>query len=344
MIFPQGSFICLMKNQSFMNLYGIHSEWFCIDSKARKRMMRDICASNVTESSKIEQHNDIGNSCDFFNSIQALQDEIFMMELVLKLINVVKRKVQSMSSCDNDDDRTRTKLNQIHIDAFLIRSDQLRLLLEKILDFVRLASKKELIQLIGNFRDITDDFFHTHKVSSSSSMNYVEDFSHFFDQCVVLLDCVDNDMERDLREWMAENLCMKLSFKPFQKVDYHPLSSVFTFGNPKSMTFNNKNINVAPRHELALALSKPIASDTIDFTFDVKIAFNVFDSRLILLEEWFRRFSDRLSHLEKKKPDRFEIVQRFAFSLYQLMFCGLVVRSRRRDNLFEKGALVWAST
>lgn len=323
-----------------MYLYGIHSEWFCIDSKARKRMIRDIYASNGTKGSRMEQHNDIGNSCDFFDSIQALQGESFTMELVLKLINVVKRRIKSMSLHDNGEDRRRTK--PVDIDAFLIGKEQFRSLLEKILEFVRSSSKKELIQLIGNFVAVTDDFLRTHKVSSSS-MKCVEDFSYFFDQCIVLIDCADNDMEWDLREWIAEKLCMILSFKPFQKVDYNPLSAVFAFGNTKSMTFDNKDINVAPRHELALALSKPIVNDTIDFTVDVKIAFNAFDSRLISLEEWFSRFSDRLSHLEKEKSDTSEVVQRFAFSLYQLMFCGLVVRSRRRDNLFEKGALVWAS-
>lgn len=344
-----------MNNKSFMELYGIHSEWFCIDSKARKRMISDLNAVNGDVDTAKKLNNLAKDSCNFFNHIQDLLEERMIVELVIKLVIVVQRKLPLQPCGGSSEGDIKVGFNII--EAFLSRSDQFKLLLEKTMDFIRTTSKSELIRLVGSFIDVTDAFLSANekrqmfvesvdRESDVSPMKQARDILSFFDQCIVLIDCVTNDMEWDLREWIAEKVCLLLCFRQSQGDENSTLSPVIHFGRKESTKFDRNIISVGPRREMAMALSKPTANglNTLDFTFDVKVAFNVFDSRLISLEEWFGRFSEQLTQVLKDNSNTTVKVERFAFSLYQLMFCGLVVRSRRKDNLFEKGALVWAST
>jgi hypothetical protein len=201
-------------------------------------------------------------------------------------------------------------------------------------------SRYQKIQVVRNNGERgDDDITHSEKIM---------DISFFFDQSVVLIDKVSEDgIEWDLREWMVEELCKILCGQSFQGHNKTELSSIVFLGNNEQTMSCTSSIHTQPRRDLALAITRSDANrgnNGDEFTCDVKIAFSVFDSRLIPAEEWFRRFTESLPSEKKKGVDTADLVHRFAFCLYQLMFCGLVIRSSRNENVFEKTALVWAST
>ncbi len=360
----EGSFISLMNNHSFMELYGTHSEWFLIDSMARKRMINEIYALEGGDKRlpNTRKKTPMGSSSfEFFKSIQKAHGERMKSILLIKLLVALHEfmLLSSESSSEQGHMENIEKKKDFNvIEEYLLRSDRFKSICEVTLKNMQSASKQELITLFGSLIDITESFLaaedkqeffvsstNERKKSQLSSMKGVTDVANFFHQCIVLLDCVDSDIEWDLRQWIAEKFCTLLFYQLFQRRRSElTLSPILSFGFQQSNGIDGKIINATPRRELALTLAKPTRND-ISFTLDVKIAFNVFNSRIITLEEWFRRFTEYLTQVEKNSPNAITIrVQRFAFSLYQLMFCGLVIRSRRKDNVFEKGALVWAYT
>jgi transposase len=68
------------------------------------------------------------------------------------------------------------------------------------------------------------------------------------------------------------------------------------------------------------------------------------DNRIISLNDWFENFTERILTYTNRSATTKELFQRFAFSLYQLMYCGFIIRSRRKQDAFEKAVMVWAAS
>ena len=240
----------------------------------------------------------------------------------------------------------------------MMKSEKYRTFMERMFRFIRKATKQEIIDLLGKYIQVTQFNIETYKQLEivdgisirESKRNTVHEkimkMSSFFHQAVVLIDGVasdnDDDIEHDLREWIVEELYPILCQHSFQNNDAVPLYHATVIGNDDRIISYFSSIGTKPRHELTTSIANPEDRDDsiYRFTIDMKMVFTAFNSRVIQLEEWFQRFVDAhpLKHITTA-----DMVQRFAFCLYQMMLCGLIVRSRRKENLFEKAALVWAS-
>lgn len=84
-----------------------------------------------------------------------------------------------------------------------------------------------------------------------------------------------------------------------------------------------------------------------DCSLDLSVAFHIIHGRVILMNSWFEQFAKKILRYAEEGVTSKELLQRFAFAVYQLMYFGLIVRSRRNckdDDAFEKAAMVWTSS
>jgi len=79
---------------------------------------------------------------------------------------------------------------------------------------------------------------------------------------------------------------------------------------------------------------------------DVGIVYRALNTRIVAAVDWFEMFVDAVSFdvicLPEEGNDNDILQRRFEFAVYQLIFCGLVSRSRRKD-CFEKSTMTWCS-
>ncbi len=335
-----------------MDKYGLHLGWFCVDSNSRKRMLVDVCfhdglSQNIRERGKEKRGGQISeNSTDLLNALRDLYEERIFISFICKLLTLVKEKSH----------RPQQPIFDV-VQAYLLKSDQYKTLLENTFHFIREAPKEDLIELLGSFVDESNVYLSSQyrklevrglcheKEDGSSYSKKMMELSYFFNRSIVLIDNSTENVQWDLREWLVEELCLMLWRQPFQGDEKVHLSSVVFFGNRTQVLPCTCSANAKPRRDLAAAIADPPVGESnhYDCALDVKLAFTAFDSRVIAFDEWYRRFTDSLpsSDIDQKNETTSNLVQRFIFCLYQLMFCGLI--SRRNDYIFEKAALVWAS-
>lgn len=343
----KGTFLALMGNKAFMDMFGQNLNWFCVDSDSRKRILVNIHAQGDMNSN--QEALVCRNSCEFNTIMQSVFNERNLDSFLCNLLRVARLHICS-KQVEHDDKHVGNRSTSIHninvIEAYMLKGDQFTWLLEKTFSFIRKASRDEIMILFGKFIKVSKDY--SSRINGECGDNVddtdfssdkMAEISSFFGQVVVLVDRISNDNEWDLREWIVQEFCNIICYS-----GNAPLFSVVFFGNNERTESFTSSLNTRPRRDLASAISNPNCDNLMDeFMIDAKVAFNVFDSRLIPVEEWFRRFNQCRTTDKKEKVITGDLLQRFAFCVYQFMICGLVVRSRRNENVFEKAALVWAT-
>jgi len=172
----------------------------------------------------------------------------------------------------------------------------------------------------------------------------------FLKDSLTLLDTLQNensvaeDTQLDFRESLVEKLHTIFWDETVNWAD-EPFSQLSTYGIGKDNDCASylSSQTVEPRRMIASAISTP-ESVNDDRSFDISVAFNLLDARVISSKYWFERFTETISDYSTDTVSTEGLLQRFAFAVYQLMYCGFLVKSRRRDDAFEKAAMVWASS
>lgn len=367
----RGSFLALAHCESFMDRYGINVAWFCTDVIARKFMLGSLlnnaCPSSPKLLDDIHQLNEdiryrffvchfliafgrfVGNNDDDDDVSLLLLGDIFTMlghyidqsrkyalflEMVYNsirewpvqdLLNVLSRSYrlaytsyrQSSLSANvhgtnmkytDDKSKHQDKYKSYIIDSETTNQDEIRH--EKAKDFARvlrtsicLSRELQLQPQEIQTLDILWDF----------RESLVEQLHAFF-------------WESDNREWLRSPLLPFMSCRVVEN----------------DSRFSTSPTDIEHRAHVARAISKPSCLED-DRAFDLSVVFHVMDTRMISLKCWFEQFSERILSYTDGSATSKELFQRFAFAVYQLIFCGYVVRSRRKLDGFEKAAMVWAA-
>eukprot|EP00551_Chaetoceros_affinis_P011536 CAMPEP_0203685734 /NCGR_PEP_ID=MMETSP0090-20130426/48697_1 /ASSEMBLY_ACC=CAM_ASM_001088 /TAXON_ID=426623 /ORGANISM="Chaetoceros affinis, Strain CCMP159" /LENGTH=364 /DNA_ID=CAMNT_0050554939 /DNA_START=751 /DNA_END=1841 /DNA_ORIENTATION=- len=355
----KGTFLSLMNDKSFMDQYSLHVAWFCVDSNSRKRILADVnFHDGISQDDKGENRGDQKKrktSSDLLNTLRDVYEERNFISFICNLLSLIKRKLTIGFPPERGSPAQKDYVDEVQ--AYLVRSDRYIILLEHTFEFIRKASKKELVELFGIFSERSNAHLSRHnrilevsgvcreKDDGSSYSRRMMMAQSFFNESIVLIENATDDINWDLREWLVEEICTILWRQPFHGENRMPLSSIVCFGNHERVLSYISSVYTKPRRDLASAIADPTFGRGVHdmCASDVRLAFIAFDSRVIAVDEWFRRFIDSLPSSDKDKRNAAtdNLMQRFAFCLYQLVFCGLIIRStRRKGNIFEKSALV----
>lgn len=153
------------------------------------------------------------------------------------------------------------------------------------------------------------------------------------------------DIIYDFRESLVEQLhsyFWETDHREWLRLPLVPLMSCGVVENDSCISNFAHAAAIEHRTHVACAISSPICLED-DRAFDISVVFHVMDTRIISLHCWFEQFTERILSYTDGSATSKELFQRFAFAVYQLIFCGYVVRSRRKADAFEKSAMVWGA-
>lgn len=335
---------------SFLRRFGINLAWFCADSDARKWVFG--------------KKNEFHNSSDL---LQSMKQSFDLLRYRLALCNFasVVRKCILTADTDNKDNTSPDDVLFIMLHHSIGKSRHYKVLLEKLYDKVRKDSIRNLTEMLvhcynavqevtisTDSRDLTsylpaDD---SEKNTIPLETNRVKQLSEFLKNTIVSLEMLRTNnhnqevIARHFREALVEKLHSILWDETSAWSDT-TFSRLITFGVEDSDDHTSflSSQTVEPRRLIASSISSPRSLDN-DRSFDISITLHALDTRIISTSYWFGQFAEKMSLYSVNYVSKEELLQRFAFAVYQLMYCGFAVRSRRKNDLFEKGAMVWASS
>lgn len=133
-----------------------------------------------------------------------------------------------------------------------------------------------------------------------------------------------------------------------------PISLLLSLADKRSNTLMSgtsflQSILAQPRRHVASALRENLCASNVELANYVRIAFSVMNVRVIDLATWFARFANGIhddGKMEKPINDsetNLNLIRSFTFAVYQLIHMGIVSKSRRSDDIYEKLAMVWVS-
>lgn len=378
-----GSFLSLKENENFNKKYGLHCNWFYVNLYSRQRMLRQFQKQQHYDNSEkdcMDLEKACQSSQDLDKMMQFVFAKKEQVPFICQLLAVIEMLLsqchkKSLSSTTttiktNEEDYELQESNLMEV--YLAQAPKFKSILDQLFLYIRSAPKGDIIQFVHKLNLFTmkcisktiNQVLVDNNVSSSSccSQDVVDEMSNvsfFFDKCIVFMDRVESkQLEWDLREWMIEKVHGILLNKNDDDNDddeggigkrSNPLMSIVLLHNDSMSESFASSLHTKPRSDLASAITNPLIQEIDydnnafgEYALDMKTALSVFDSRLIQVGEWFRQFfEERFSDMESES--NYNLVHRFGFCVYQLMICGIVIKSRRSDSVFEKAVLVWAS-
>ena len=348
-----------------MEAYGTNVAWFCADSIARENIFGPTI--NFEDSGDLLSH--------LHQFDQEMRYECTIGNLICTMKEHLKNNVEGHSIASLGSWNGHQHSLMMTMGHYINKSAEYSLLLEKIYDEIRTVPLKDLIIMLSQWYCATripmnveggpektmnlSSFLHTDATSINTSTpdeRAVENdktakLSEFLRNSICLLAAlqeqldVNQDIVHDFRESLVEDLH---GFLWEQETSWlkSPFAQYFTFGIAENddPAHYLPSLSVEPRRSMASAISMPESLND-DCSFDLSVAFHIMDGRVILVNSWFEQFEEKvLCYEEEGVVASGAILQRFAFAVYQLMYCGFIVRSRRKDDAFEKAAMIWASS
>ena len=357
-----GTFLGLIQNQQFMDKVGKHVAWFCLDPQARTDLLFSIW--------KDEDKNELKkmDSQGFLEKIQSAAVETSFNCLIAKLVRTARDEKQNTSFAKK---RSTTHI----LESYLMKSSEYALAIRHhIFRVCREGTILELLNLFSKWIQVTkthiEDFssvdlsdhlgsiFWEEKELPLNMSRFVTSndkqeklLLQFLQESIILLDNLNNSRDNDedkiedafrqylvvkLKEffWDISSDWDKLSISPFMAFGHHAIDLEICL---------MQSLEVQPRKWISSALSNVThGNEELDqHSIDTAAAFKTFDCRVISTRDWFDRFYAQIDFDDS--DDEKTLFVRFASSVYQLMYCGLVGPSNRRDNHFEKQAIVFAA-
>eukprot|EP00979_Chaetoceros_neogracilis_P007989 scaffold1744_cov237-Chaetoceros_neogracile.AAC.1 len=363
----------MVHDPTFLEAYGTNVAWFCADSIARKNIFGP---SNVN----FDDSGDLLSHLHEFN--QEMKYDFTIGNLIGRMKENLEKDAGDCSVAAPGSWNGHQNSSMMNMGQYINKSVEYSMLLENIYDKVRTAPLKDLIIVLsqwysaarmpttieggpGKTKDLSS-FLHADstrpRISSKSEESgtrilpdesadqndQISKLSDFLRDSICLLaalleqDDTNQDILHDFRESLVEGLH---GFLWDQKTSDSPFAQFFTFGVAENddPAHYLPSLTVEPRRSMASAISMPESLDG-DCSFDLSVAFHIMHGRVILVNTWFEQFTEKVLCYEEEDVATEEILHRFAFAVYQLMHCGFIVRSRRKDDAFEKAAMIWASS
>jgi len=349
---------------SFVRRHGQRIAWFGLDANARSYAL-----SSLGRDAKM-----LSDSKSLAYALDAAVQERKFIALVSNIVHL-SVDAQPVGAKDERGNDTVTKtvfgvrmMNSI--EPCLTLSFEYREAVRKIFVMLRRASLSDIANTIAlwirevgyNLEDRSHTSFFFDPFNSSKHRDWSADkyrrdpaerlimFLRLLNECIILIDAIDDaseDMDQQLREYFVSKFD-----RIFRRIssDWNmtPLSSFSALRrnvSPGGTSFE-ASLNAEPRRCVAAAItnrSNTVTSSVAGYELeDAAKVFDIMDCRIIETSEWFMRFSTLVSEASYSCQG-IVLLQRFAFAVYQLVHCGLVVRSRRREDAFEKVAMVWCS-
>lgn len=332
-----------MDDKEFMKKFDKHLTWFMVDYHSRKRITSKMQDRSLLRDDSGQHLTRYENSKEMVDSINIIFGQRFLVSLIANILSVVHEHLLF-----NNKGRSMFQDKHVNmIEAFLTKSNHYRQVLEKLFDFIRSSSIQDVILFLSKLIEVSQEHIRRIDIDikQSSITKDVTDVLSFLQSSIILFDKVTKDFEWDLREWTVEELSKIFSYQNTNGVGgpIQPVSHSVFYGSNERVEYFASSLCTMPRHDIATAIGNPDVDNVDRLSLDLKVTFNAFDSRVIEVEEWFRRFIENHTGKGIEEESTSNQLQRFAFCVYQLILCGLVVRSRRSENVFEKAALVWAT-
>lgn len=308
-----GSFLSMANDDKFASLWGENLAWFCTDGLAK-----DFILGKDYNSKKGHQ---------IILEIISAEQECYMNIVLFRILHLVVS--------------TPGKLDLVLFEGLLRRSLQYSDFLDKVYKEIRNIPIESFLSFLALWLENSKNAItqwkklHCMSVMVPPDMNMtlvqrssLSNFIKFVERSLVLLRSIeDKDSAWDFREDFISELH---TYCWTDDIDFNAsLSYLFRVNLDGDVEFISK-----PRTEIASAIF-----DSTGVLSDVQAAIYVFDMRVITTDDWFQRFVEEVANGEIIE----HLLQRFALAVYQLQFCGYVVRSQRRDDAFEKAAMAWAT-
>lgn len=345
----KGSFLALLGCENFMESCGMNALWYCSDERARNLILSD---------SKLN----LNSRKEVMQELHIMKADFEFWSTVCHLLNFVrlflgKRKGSSLTS-------------SVHAKATLTighcvnRSNEFVFILEQFYDRIRQLPIGDLIALIAScimhMKSIEAEENKTLNQIDSMDCNqsWLDELLLHFKSHLCLLaitfeeskDETNADSSKgylhDLRESLIEGLHKSFwrgqENPSFRSDNFLPFSFCKLNENPFVTTYLTSE-KIQLRRNIASSISLPKSLDD-DQAFDLCLVFKTMDSRIKSINEWFEQYIERVfSYVsEGDSIDKQDLIHRFTFALYQLIYTGFLVKSRRRDNACEKAAMCWA--
>ena len=343
-----GSFLSMAQDTLFLSRYGVNLAWFCADSAARKLIFG--------------KRNEFENSLDILMSINKSLHALRYRVALCEFADVARTRIMGVDHTnDNNNNSGGHTSTFVMLRHFLGQSKEFKNFLEKLYSKVR----KEPL---GDLRNVfIQSYVEVQRFARSTETG---DLGNYFDLRSGILDCnevdqllaffkvqifnlemlrmeskIQPDVIRHVRETIVKDLHNMLWEEETKKLHGDKSTALlvtFGIGNASEDKSFLASQLVEPRHLIASSISCPQTVDD-DRSFDMSVAYNAFNTRIISRNFYFEQFADKVSSYTTEMVSKEELLQRFAFAVYQLMYCGFVVRSRRKNDSFEKGAMVFTS-
>jgi len=366
----------------FLRAYGINIAWFCAEPIARKYIFGNHSNSNASISANFDDSGDLLQHMHGFD--QEVQYRITVCNLLCKMRECISEKddergwnrlgqsAMTMGMFLEKNEEFSATLEQIYNQVRQVSLEDLIVMLSQ---WYGTTCKTQLHAPFDNMEggeakgetkvDLSS-FLHSHSATRNENVegtdapeeqveDKISEVNEFLRSSICLLaalqaqdgeETIDQDVVHDFRESIVEELHGFLWDNEKEWLN-SPFAQFTTFGiaedDASTSTSYLSSLSVELRRSMASAISIPESLDN-DCSFDLSVAFHIMDGRVILSNIWFDQFAEKVLSYADEGVTPHELLQRFAFAVYQLMYCGFIVRSRRKDDAFEKAAMVWASS
>lgn len=347
----EGSFLAVVQNESFMHHFGRRVAWFCVAQTPREqRIKRLLTKSSENVNAKV-----------LLETLQTAVEERSFLSLISKFVDIARRRI-SLIRIESDQ---KKKLFGVYNNSerCITMSTEYKETMKNIFESFRSVTLSDLLTLFLEWMAEVDQHINTCRSIDVNAvlcshiggeyMNIdhlrgafvgIESLRRFLTESIILIGAVIEaqidknvgNIEKDFRE----SLVAKFEFI-FRRI---PFSSCAVFGNHRrELVPLFDSLFAEPRRFIASTIASPKALEdgVHEHAADVQAAFKCFNTRIISKDDWFQLFVTHFPDFEEKTLTN-ELLQRFAFAVYELVLCGLISRSRGQDS-FEKKAMVWAA-
>lgn len=314
-----GSFLALAKDETFLRLYRFHFAWFVVDVYGREQIL-----DKGTEVAKSFGRDKLLKSID--SSYYDVCHQI--------IINQFATTNRHRTALDNDIETL--DINNIYSN---IRDAPFSKLIDLVLSWIaniKFHCRASSLTFVGNH--LRNGGIILIENSSNPSLN---ELSFILKQLLVVMTAVLDgqmlmpEMQHDFREYFVATL------HPFIWSIYTKAKGPIFIAEYFNFQMERIRFSVEPRRMIASSILKPPKgkSKFDAHSQDTSVLSTCFETRFVSLDSLYQIFIDA-SNLDS---DDGALMKRFALAAYQMMYCGFITRSCRREDFFEKVAMAWTS-
>jgi hypothetical protein len=334
-----------MTDERFLSKYGFYLAWFSADMNARKMIFG--------------KNNKFHNSWDVLRTMSNTFDILRYRLALCNIVNVVK----TWASITVEEGKQVTNtMPFIMLHQAIRKSKDHKELLENLYDKLRSEPAENVTEMLAHcykaVQEITFDssavimsYLHPNDSENhitSPDTDRVQELSKFLKTGIFSVEYEienqDPGITRHFREILVEKF-NKLLWEDADEWSHTIFLRFITFGiedGEDHLSYLSSS-SIEPRRSISSSISSPEYLNH-DRSFDMRIAMHALDTRILSTNDWLGQFAEKLSLYSDDKLSQEEIFHRFSFAVYQLMYCGFAIRSRRKNGSYEKSAMVWAKT